>query len=379
MDAQRHCAASPGAVVGPEAISDLSRPGDSSLDTKTPVVDAGRDDDGRKRRKTNSGEPGPFDAYAGQDAQDRHTGVGSSSSTKNTLYSDEPYDDAAHEGSDVGGNNNSSVGTKPTAGGDDDTNVPTRMSLPGAIRVNPNGTPPPSLRTIADASSVRGPQEEEAVTGLPEALTVDGALVLEGNAVRIEEPNESTQGGHSFSQTKERGGVTSCLRRHPYRYIFIVVAVLVIIVLVSVLVARSGNSDDSSSSSNSDNGLQNTQPKKTTDITASPSLRPTHAPSSSNGLLSNNTTNYCGSTWISAASSCDVPCPLGLNVECPEGQSCFGDLVSCDVNKPVVTGRWCGVSWVEAARLCSSPCPSGIDAECDVEGEACFGDIPNCD
>jgi len=153
---------------------------------------------------------------------------------------------------------------------------------------------------------------------------------------------------------------------------------------------------------------------------------------------------YCGLSWCDAAYKCGAPCPNGgFNVidgveepECPEGESCFGD-IPCDSNaapspiprlpppptaaptqfcggtlaeaqsqcwQPCPRGSsdcclgldcfdttqnggtcsssdysgtnhfYCGTSWCNAAFSCGTPCPGG-DVECP-DGEFCYADVP---
>lgn len=89
--------------------------------------------------------------------------------------------------------------------------------------------------------------------------------------------------------------------------------------------------------------------------------------------------NYCGSTWVSAATQCKSACPSGMDIECPPGQYCFAEISSCATNKDSETSsrKWCGKDWSDASIGCLKACPAGLDSECPPPTR-CFGDVVSC-
>ena len=91
------------------------------------------------------------------------------------------------------------------------------------------------------------------------------------------------------------------------------------------------------------------------------------------------TTNYCGTSWSDAASSCSFACPSGNDRQCPPEHKCFGDIETCSdedsesIKSSGPKSNYCGLNWNHAAR-CSILCSSGTDAECP-NGQKCFGDV----
>eukprot|EP00804_Cyclotella_cryptica_P021002 CCRYP_009303-RD/>CCRYP_009303-RD protein AED:0.09 eAED:0.09 QI:102/0.93/0.93/1/0.8/0.62/16/340/1751 len=90
-------------------------------------------------------------------------------------------------------------------------------------------------------------------------------------------------------------------------------------------------------------------------------------------------TNYCGTTWVSAATECSSACPSGMDIECPPGHSCFAEISTCATKKNGETSssKWCGKDWSEASLGCLKPCPAGLDSECPPPTR-CFGDVTSC-
>ena len=70
--------------------------------------------------------------------------------------------------------------------------------------------------------------------------------------------------------------------------------------------------------------------------------------------------NYCGTTWTTAATGCSLACPSGKDLECPPSQFCFGQ-ITCSPKQDVTT-NWCGIDWNDASRKCSTSCPAGLDS-----------------
>lgn len=88
-------------------------------------------------------------------------------------------------------------------------------------------------------------------------------------------------------------------------------------------------------------------------------------------ILGASAENKCGSSF--ANSACGNSCPLGLNSECPSGQTCWAGAPSCP-NTPSSTPR-CGTSY--SVSGCGSTCPNGIDGQCP-SGQRCWADPPPC-
>ena len=87
---------------------------------------------------------------------------------------------------------------------------------------------------------------------------------------------------------------------------------------------------------------------------------------------------YCFDAWTDATydGDCGLPCPGGLNTECPTGQFCYGPIPDCNpVYKVGVSDKWCGSTFEDMADKCAKECPGGTDDECD-EGETCWGGSP---
>jgi hypothetical protein len=81
-----------------------------------------------------------------------------------------------------------------------------------------------------------------------------------------------------------------------------------------------------------------------------------------NGVALSQSTNYCGTTWTSAATNCAKACPSGLDSECPPNQFCFAEITSCSSNSISITTNWCGRDWNDASTHCSQSCPAGLDS-----------------
>ena len=109
-------------------------------------------------------------------------------------------------------------------------------------------------------------------------------------------------------------------------------------------------------------------------------------------LVQCETMNYCG-TSLADAQSCSLPCPSGLDIDCPVSQTCYVDITSeeCGYNEDDSgndndgggsggteldydddTGiikydnpeyYMCGAT-IEDARSCSTSCESGLDSDC---------------
>lgn len=84
---------------------------------------------------------------------------------------------------------------------------------------------------------------------------------------------------------------------------------------------------------------------------------------------------FCGSNFIEADSSCEVPCPSGLSSDCPQNLTCFAH-TTCTKDPVIqpagpVESYFCGTSFDEATRDCSLPCPTGSDVDCPDE-MSCF-------
>lgn len=80
--------------------------------------------------------------------------------------------------------------------------------------------------------------------------------------------------------------------------------------------------------------------------------------------------NFCGKD-SSTASSCQSPCPSGLDSECPPGEICFSNITCAST-----TGKYCGLDFLDSFK-CTQPCPKGKDSECDSQ-EKCFAGV-SCD
>ena len=89
-------------------------------------------------------------------------------------------------------------------------------------------------------------------------------------------------------------------------------------------------------------------------------LLSTNDPSSTPVSLSQ-ATNYCGSSWTSAATDCSLPCPSGMDIECPPDQFCFAE-ISCSFTSVTTNTNWCGRDWNDASATCSHACPAGLDS-----------------
>ena len=75
-------------------------------------------------------------------------------------------------------------------------------------------------------------------------------------------------------------------------------------------------------------------------------------------------TNYCGASWTSAATDCTLPCPSGMDAECPPNMFCFAE-ISCSYTSVTTNTNWCGRDWNDASVQCSQACPAGLDSgEC---------------
>jgi len=81
-------------------------------------------------------------------------------------------------------------------------------------------------------------------------------------------------------------------------------------------------------------------------------------------------TFYCGTSFLDADSSCRQPCQSGISEDCPDGMSCFAHttcmkelLVERDSSQG---SHFCGASFDEATRDCSLPCPAGLDTDCPL-------------
>lgn len=81
--------------------------------------------------------------------------------------------------------------------------------------------------------------------------------------------------------------------------------------------------------------------------------------------------NYCG-TDFGDARKCQTMCPGAVDSECPDGETCFGD-VPCPSTSSVSADRYCGTDF-GAASECQSACPGGLDTECP-DGETCFDEV----
>ena len=86
--------------------------------------------------------------------------------------------------------------------------------------------------------------------------------------------------------------------------------------------------------------------------------------------------NYCGTSWTDANSSCQTKCPLGQNNECPSGQQCFNNITGCS-STPTTSSNYCGTSWTDANSRCQTKCPLGQNNECG-SGQQCYGNITGC-
>jgi hypothetical protein len=87
---------------------------------------------------------------------------------------------------------------------------------------------------------------------------------------------------------------------------------------------------------------------------------------------------YCFEAWTDSSydGDCGLPCPGGLNSECPTGQYCYGPIPDCNpIYKVGVSDKWCGSTFEDMASKCSKECPGGSDDECG-EGEKCWSDSP---
>eukprot|EP00578_Thalassiosira_sp_NH16_P004041 CAMPEP_0181136266 /NCGR_PEP_ID=MMETSP1071-20121207/33089_1 /TAXON_ID=35127 /ORGANISM="Thalassiosira sp., Strain NH16" /LENGTH=240 /DNA_ID=CAMNT_0023222959 /DNA_START=8 /DNA_END=727 /DNA_ORIENTATION=- len=95
------------------------------------------------------------------------------------------------------------------------------------------------------------------------------------------------------------------------------------------------------------------------------------------------TTNFCGTNWSAASSTCAdrQPCPSGTDEECTSGGTCWAD-TTCDTSLGhgilydrghPTHSRFCGTGWSDAVDGCSLErhCPSGDDEECK-DGESCY-------
>ena len=63
---------------------------------------------------------------------------------------------------------------------------------------------------------------------------------------------------------------------------------------------------------------------------------------------------FCGVCFDDATRSCSLPCPSGMNIDCPDGMTCHPH-ASCQDRDSFM----CGTTWDEAAATCSDPCLSG--------------------
>ncbi|KAK1740495.1 hypothetical protein QTG54_008590 [Skeletonema marinoi] len=88
-------------------------------------------------------------------------------------------------------------------------------------------------------------------------------------------------------------------------------------------------------------------------------------------------TQFCGGTLAEAQSQCWQPCPRGSS-DCCLGLDCFDTTQNggtCSSSDYSGTNHfYCGTSWCNAAFSCGTPCPGG-DVECP-DGEFCYADVP---
>ena len=80
--------------------------------------------------------------------------------------------------------------------------------------------------------------------------------------------------------------------------------------------------------------------------------------------------NFCGESFDQATQDCSLPCPSGSDRDCPGGMQCFAH-TSCTDRDSFM----CGYSWESASATCNNPCPSGEHADCPA-GMSCFAYTP---
>ena len=94
----------------------------------------------------------------------------------------------------------------------------------------------------------------------------------------------------------------------------------------------------------------------------------------------------CGTSFEEASADCDHPCPSGSPTECPSGSFCFTHTMCSfeaeseptpEETTPYIPGDsfFCGTSFLDASTRCTDACPSRLDIECP-NGEKCFGSTP---
>jgi hypothetical protein len=96
--------------------------------------------------------------------------------------------------------------------------------------------------------------------------------------------------------------------------------------------------------------------------------------------------NFCGTSFNNI--NCQLPCFMGLNSECPTGNSCFNAPGICAAQTsptsqpptyypPLLSANnFCGISFTEVN--CSQPCPNGLQSECTTANYTCFNNPALC-
>lgn len=83
-------------------------------------------------------------------------------------------------------------------------------------------------------------------------------------------------------------------------------------------------------------------------------------------------TDWCGTSWNDAATSCTGRC--AADADCPGVERCYSDITSCESGGGT---NWCGSSWKNASKKCTGQCPGGVDRECP-NTDKCFADVTSC-
>jgi hypothetical protein len=96
--------------------------------------------------------------------------------------------------------------------------------------------------------------------------------------------------------------------------------------------------------------------------------------------------NFCGTSFNNI--NCQLPCFMGLNSECPTGNSCFNTPGICAAQTsptsqpptyypPLLSANnFCGISFIELN--CSQTCPNGLQSECTTANYTCFNNPALC-
>jgi hypothetical protein len=235
---------------------------------------------------------------------------------------------------------------------------PTRSDFPQAI-IFTHSSVDLEAAALFDSRAVSLPPSvvAETVPELVSATAVPGRL---GEGVTLP--------GHAKDEPDNRS------RRCVYLGLVVALVIVAVVVGVSVAVTSSGRGGErkycgstfaaaTQCSQACPNGVDSDCPNGETcfgEVTCSPS-------GGGGGDGGGNSENFCGTTWT-AATQCSQACPNGEDSECPNGEMCFSEVTCSSIG-----GNYCGSTFT-AATQCSQTCPNGVDGDCP-NGETCFGEV----